>query len=217
MARNINGGTDHIYYTIPGIPVATGCFAFWMKTTQATANAVPASYISGLTRNGFIFVLNNTLNKILVQGYDPSAARVALVSTTSVNDGNPHLVVFNFNRANGGANALFIDGTSEATGNSSASWTVVSSDFFMQLGDQVDTFWPSYIGDVWEVGYWNANLTADEIAALAKGFSPKTIRQSALIDYWPLVRGSNGIKGIIPNDELGTTVVPHGRIMGGSV
>jgi hypothetical protein len=45
-----------------------------------------------------------------------------------------------------------------------------------------DTFFSGLIA---EVGVWNAALDAAEINALAKGFSPKLIRPSALVAYYP--------------------------------
>jgi hypothetical protein len=43
-------------------------------------------------------------------------------------------------------------------------------------------------GDLAEVAVWSVALTARELAALAKGFTPPQIRPSALIAYWPLSR-----------------------------
>ena len=45
-----------------------------------------------------------------------------------------------------------------------------------------------FLGSVAEAGIWNVALAADEIAALAKGFSPKPIRPQNLAAYLPLVR-----------------------------
>lgn len=42
-------------------------------------------------------------------------------------------------------------------------------------------------GRLAEVAFWSAALDADEIAALAKGFSPLLIRPQSLAAYWPLV------------------------------
>ena len=93
MAINFAGGTDGISYAGPGW-LSTGCFSFRMKTTQTTANVVPASIWSTGSRNGFGFILNNTANKLLAQGYGADAGPpvgISFLSTTSVNDGNWHL------------------------------------------------------------------------------------------------------------------------------
>ena len=45
-------------------------------------------------------------------------------------------------------------------------------------------FWD---GGLAEAAIWNVALTAAEIAALAKGFSPLLIRPTALVAHWPLI------------------------------
>jgi len=57
-----------------------------------------------------------------------------------------------------------------------------------RLGSQVGTNFMD--GKLAEVGIWAGALNADEIAALAKGFSPQHIRPSALVGYYPLIRGT---------------------------
>ncbi|TIV71450.1 MAG: LamG domain-containing protein [Mesorhizobium sp.] len=215
MAINFAGGTDRISYG-NGFNDSKGCFAFWMKTTQVTVNAAPLAVWSASSRNGFGFFINNTLNKITAQGYDATTARITLTSTISINDGNWHHIAFNWNTANGGANALFIDGVSDATGNSSAAWSV-SSIQPLYLGDLNDAFWPSYVGDLAEVASWHGstrNLDAAEIAALGKGFSPKHIAPGALGFYAPLIRSPNNLRDAFIGSVVGTSVSDHCRIIG---
>lgn len=216
MAIAFAGGTDRVAYPNNGWGVTSGCFAFRLKTTQTTANAVPVSVWSASSRTGFGFIINNTLNKITAQGYDGSAVRINITATTSINDGNWHHIAFNLNVANGGANALFIDGVSEATGNSSAVWSV-SSTVPPYLGDNNDTFWPSYVGDLAELAEWNRQLDAAEIAALANGFSPARIASNILKFHAPLVRSANNRFDAPPTSITGTTVSVHPRVVGGPV
>lgn len=221
MARNINGGTDHIYWTIAGVPVSVGTIAFWMRSTQATASAVPLGYWGSTSRNGWAFILNpsGAANKLQAVCYpNNSTPAVSMVSTASLNDGNPHHIALNYNRANGGANALFIDGVQDKTGNSAAAWTTASTGFFIQAGDQVDTFWATYVGDLWDVGHWGAQLAADEIAALAKGFSPKLIKPSSSLFYAPLANDAHDLRQAAPvNALVGTSVAAPGPALGGAV
>lgn len=53
-------------------------------------------------------------------------------------------------------------------------------------------YWSGLIA---EVGIWNVALGVDEIVSLARGASPLLIRPSALVAYWPLLRGSVAISG----------------------
>jgi hypothetical protein len=58
--------------------------------------------------------------------------------------------------------------------------------------DSVLGFW--YSGDVAEAAVWNVALTADEIAHLAAGYSPLTVRPHALVHYVPGL-GRGGASG----------------------
>ncbi|OWK20749.1 hypothetical protein AJ88_26245 [Mesorhizobium amorphae CCBAU 01583] len=193
--------------------------AFMMKTAQVTANAAVLSYWSGVSRDGFGFILNNTANKLLAQGYASSGSpKVNLLSSSSVNDGNWHSIAFNYNRNNGGANALFVDGSQEATGNSaSAGWVGGHSNIWIAAGDNPDTFWASYVGEIAEIGHWTVNLDASEIAALAKGFGPKLIRPASLIFHAPVVRETGERKAGLAANITGGGVSDHCRVIGGAV
>lgn len=210
MARNFAGGTDSIRYGAANA-MTTGCIAFWMKTTQATVNAVPVSCWSGSSRTGCGFILNNTANKLLVQCYDGTAARVNLVSSASVNTGSWVHVAFNFNTGNGSSQQLYINGSLDNSTTASAAWSFASTTYV--FGDTIDAFWPTYNGDLAEHGIWLRNLTADEIAALAKGFSPRCI--GGVQGYHPLVRDEYNRRDSFFGSTTGTTVTDHPRIMGG--
>lgn len=188
--------------------------AFFMKTTQTDSNTSPASYCDSSTKNGPTFLLNegSNPNKILVIGNDATSERLRIISTTSVNGGTWRHVAFNYDRANGGANALFIDGTSEATGNSSAAWTYGSTGLTIALGRHPQGFWTSFSGDMANFGHWNAKLDAAEIAALAKGFSPRLIRPSALLEVAPLIRDTSEYRTGLAATVSGTTASDHPRV-----
>src|SRR5207245_2477419 len=166
-AVDFAGGTDAIAYSASGWDSRLqGCFAFRMKTTQATANALAASVWDLNSRNGLGFILNNTANKLSVGcwGVNLSIGAGILTSTTTVNDGNWHTIAFNWNTVNGGANALFVDGAQEATANSSGDWPITLSSTPMTLGSSVNAFCGKYVGSLAEVAAWSRQLNADEIA-----------------------------------------------------
>jgi len=70
-----------------------------------------------------------------------------------------------------------------------------------------------FLGDIAEVGIWNAALTAAEIASLAKGMTPDKIRPQSLVFYAPLVRDLIDQKGgrAITNTNS-ATVANHQRV-----
>ena len=148
MARNINGGTDRIGWRVaPGAGGVQGC-AFRFRTTQTTANVQLAGYWNNASRNGYGLILNNpSSGRVLVAGYDNANPRLTLSGTTVTNDGNWHSVVYSGDATNGGANALYIDGALDGTAASTGQWGAVTNNDFV-FGDSLDTFWPSFIGDI---------------------------------------------------------------------
>jgi hypothetical protein len=68
-------------------------------------------------------------------------------------------------------------------------------------------------GQIAEVGIWNAALTADEIASLAKGMTCDKVRPQSLVFYAPLVRDLIDAKGglTITNNNT-ATVANHPRV-----
>ena len=174
-----------------------------------------ASVWTGSSRNGFGILLNNTANKISAHGYAGfSPEKIVLVSATSVNDGNWHHLAYNWNTDNAGANALYIDGVSEASGNSSAAWPIANTGVPFTIGDNNDTFWASFVGDIAEMATFGRNLVADEIASLQKGFSPAMLPGFNL--HIPFVRDFNNRRDAFAT-LTGTTYVDHPRRVGGNV
>lgn len=68
-------------------------------------------------------------------------------------------------------------------------------------------------GKIAEVGIWNAALTDEEVAALAKGVSPAKVRPQSLVFYAPLIREVLDVKGGRALTQTGSPAVfPHPRI-----
>lgn len=220
MARSFAAATDRIQDADFGSGDTVGCWAMWMKTTQSATNIPVGSVWSNGSDSGLALVLGGGGNtdKIVAFGKSASAETVGLVSTTSVNDGNWHHVAFNFNCANGAANSLYVDGNLEGSGNSSAAWSIASGNPRI-LGDNNDAFWSTYEGEIAEWAEWQGHqLDAAEIAALAKGGSPRSVALYALTFYSPLVREArNFVKTTFASTVTGTTVTTHPRMVGGAV
>lgn len=219
MARNINGGTDVVAWTAnPAFPPVTATdiisIALRFRTTQATANVHILSRWTSASRSGVGFEMNQlTANKLQIQAYNASAAQVTLNTTTSVNDGNWHTAVANFSAASGATNQLYLDGSLEASGNSSGSWTMAGE--WLMIGDSPTAFWASPVVDVCDVGYWHGcHLSADDVAAYNKGFRPRYIRPHYLELDAPLIRETIEQRGIPIVSQIGGSVIAHPRVIG---
>lgn len=81
--------------------------------------------------------------------------------------------------------AAFIDGGSKATNTGNQNVGTVDRTSLGRLGDATPSGYLS--GLLAEAAIWNAALTDDEVALLAKGVSPLLVRPEALVAYWPLI------------------------------
>ena len=85
---------------------------------------------------------------------------------------------------------LYVNGSHDGSGTTNApiSDFADSNTFYIGTGVSSGTNIASktWEGGIAEVAAYSAELSAGEIAALAKGFSPLLVRPSALVGYWPL-------------------------------
>jgi hypothetical protein len=69
-----------------------------------------------------------------------------------------------------------------------------------------------FSGDIAEVGIWNIDLTAAEVASLAKGVSPALIRPQNHVAYLPLIRDTHEIVNATGFTDVNTTAANHTRV-----
>jgi hypothetical protein len=107
---------------------------------------------------------------------------------------------------------VYINGGNSAT--STANIPVIPTQ--IRIGRFVDgSNTPAFYldGRIAEVGIWNADLTAAEVASLAKGITCDKIRPQNLVFYAPLVRDLNDQKGgLTITNNNGATVANHPRV-----
>lgn len=68
-------------------------------------------------------------------------------------------------------------------------------------------------GDYADLAIWSEDLTAEELAALAKGFAARHIRPSALLSYMPLIRELQDVRSGIAVTDVSTTYADHPPII----
>lgn len=79
---------------------------------------------------------------------------------------------------------------------------------------RITTLSQYFAGDIAEVGVWNAVLTADEIASLAKGFPCRMIKPENLAFYAPLVRNiTDYMEALTITNTNTATPSEHARII----
>lgn len=76
-----------------------------------------------------------------------------------------------------------------------------------------NTFINHLTGNLADVGIWNAALSPDEIASLARGIACDRIRPQSLVVYAPLVRNLiDKVGGATFTNTNGATVAAHPRV-----
>jgi hypothetical protein len=77
-------------------------------------------------------------------------------------------------------------------------------------GGVIGAYWG---GSIAEVGVWSVALSADEVAALAKGVTCGQIRPQSLVLYAPLIRSLGDVaRGIALTNFGDATVAAHPRV-----
>jgi len=193
--------------------VYTGTIAFWLKTTQTTGHAgVVGRARSGDSANGFTVLLNNaTAGKVTMAAKVGASYVLGVEGATTVNDGNWRHIAIEWNSANGQATTIYVDGASDGSANCSLDWASWTQP--LRLGQLNDPFWPGFVGEIAEFGWWGVELGPANIAALAKGFRPPRVNQAALNVYMPLVRDIIDYRAAGATVS-GTSVSDHPRVFG---
>lgn len=204
MAYTLNGTNQYLELT--GAPVASEPFtmACWVKKTNNTAQVVMAT--------GPALTARHQLQA------DPSGVEAVSVSSggatgSSGSVTNPVGAWTHIGGVFSAANSRLVYGNGVAGGANSTSITVASLAYVgIGVGYNAGSRAGFFGGDIAECAIWNAALTADEMAALAKGFAPLLVRPANLAFYVPLIRGVEELKLGSPVTVSGATVADHPRV-----
>ena len=104
---------------------------------------------------------------------------------------------------------IYLDGGSDATNTTSAVLTLGNPTF--SIGARLAGIF--FDGRIADVGVWNAALTADEVASLAKGMTCNLVRPESLVFYAPLIRNLQDVRrGLAITNNNSATVADHPRV-----
>jgi hypothetical protein len=106
---------------------------------------------------------------------------------------------------------IYLNGGNSVTGGTSRNPTINETIIgARRLSNIIGSY---FNGKIAEVGIWNAALTAQEVASLAKGMTCDKIRPQSLVSYVPLVRELIDQKGgLTITNNNGATVDNHPRV-----
>lgn len=210
MAYLFNGTSQYMIGGSAPVTVEPFTMACWYKPTATPGSNVPVALCSSALGRCQLVMQSTT-----IQASRISDSNVQ-VSATSVTAANPAGVW------------VHACGTFDTSGNNMISWrngvagTPVTNPGTaltlsrVTIGARLQNLVPGAYanGDIAEVGIWNAVLTADEIASLAKGFPCRMIRPENLAFYAPLVRNIiDCMEGLSLTNTNTATPSEHARII----
>jgi hypothetical protein len=109
---------------------------------------------------------------------------------------------------------IYLDGGNSATSTVTATQTYGTPIVAAAARSAAGGPWGAFLnGRVAELGVWNAALTANEVASLAKGMTCNLVRPQSLVFYAPLIRNLQDVRGglTITNNNA-AIVANHPRV-----
>lgn len=221
MARSFNGSTDRIDYGNPGnLANSALTMAAWVYPTTlnitwdlilSMQNAANSEAAIVMSTDGSV----NTGSLELLREFATSYKYRARYGSGELTTGSwQHVCVTSDSGASAANMECYVDGavpgstTTDESGSSGQ--TAASGTTCLGGGTWTDAY--CFGGRIAEAALWNRVLSADEIAALAKAFSPLFFR-NGLKFYVPCVRAAiDVVAGKTPTYD-GTSVVSHPRIL----
>ena len=171
-------------YAALAVPITMSCFIYIDTFFTSTNDRHRFMRLEDTTgAYGYNFEVLSTADivpkSIFCNHYDGShAAAETTTGIASINTWNHVAAVF----ASNSSRSPYLNGGSKDT-STVAQNTVTSDKIF--IGQGLGSGYTS--GRIADVAIWNAALTDTEIAILALGYSPLTIRPQSLVSYWPLI------------------------------
>ena len=213
MAREFNGTNEYLEIdsaALTGVPISIAC---WFDSDSVGTNQVIVCLVDKARESQYM-----GLGAWGGSGGDPvyafvrdNGATAGAYSTTGYSADTWHHVLGVFSAVDD--RRIYLDGGSKGTNATSRTPTGLDRMSIGRLGDSSPSAY--FNGGVAEVAIWNAALTDDEAAILAKGYSPLFVRPQSLVAYWPLIRDTDddivGSYNMTPTN--GPTVAPHPAVL----
>lgn len=212
MAFTFNGTTQYLNATSVPVTASPLTIACWgLRTTLTSVGNATFVALTDQASSGSNFALRHSTGTNAVQAtvqYDGGSTYSALTTKNMTANTAHHLCgVFTSSTSR----TAYIDG-----GNSGSETTnitpktpsrvLIGAGWYGSISQYVN-------GWIAEVGIWNVALTADEVASLAKGFTPSKVRPQSLVFYAPLVRNLvDTERAIAITNNNSATVSAHPRV-----
>lgn len=181
MSRAFNGTNQYLRKaaTIPNSGGTPMTFACWAKTNASALQVLIGHTADGLATSNYLR-LDASRNVTAVSIDDDSSSGTATTSAAASTGTWFHACAVFTTVA---SRTAYLNGANAVT--DTANTPNMSSTDRLNLGRDESSI--HYLnGNLAEAAEWSAALTATEVAALAAGINPLSIRPTSLIAYWPL-------------------------------
>lgn len=195
---------------VTATPLTLAC---WFQTDDLAADQTLLQLGGATTSDQHaIYVLGGTAgDPVLAYSESPSAAANSQIAGTTLNTWHHAAGVF----VNTTSRTAYLDGTAGTTNTTSVFPSGLDTTSIGRSNYASTAFF--YLsGRVAEAAIWNVALDANDIASLARGFSPLFVRPFDLVAYWPLVGRSSPEPDLVGAFDLtvtGATQAEHTRIV----
>ena len=188
MARLFDDGSSE-YLEVSSTPVTavplTIAAWFYMDDAVTWANRTLVNVVdSGSANNWFNLYVRAGDSNVVRAGTRSSSGWQYAESTTTYSASTWHHACGVWAAADD--RAAYLDGANKGTEATSITPAGIDSIDVARLGDSSPGNY--FSGSLAEIAIWIAALIDAEVAALAAGASPLTIRPASLVAYWPLIR-----------------------------
>ena len=214
MAYNFNGTSQRMSTTSTPVNQPPFTMACWFNVNDlvSTKGANFVAVVNPIGYSRYLLSAVKAPSPLYAYQIDGSNNVVGAASTENVSTGvwNHACSVF----TGDSSRTVYLNGgnSSTDTASNSPTYSLITS---IQIGAQYFQGSATSFtkGKIAEVGIWNAALTADEVASLAKGMTCDKVRPQSLVFYAPLVRDLQDVKGglTITNNNA-ATVADHPRV-----
>lgn len=202
MSRNFAGSPQTIIGTVGSFAVPLTLAAWCKPTNLLSTQGILTLGTSASTPSHRISLITGLAR---VTSYSGSEASV---NTTTATAGAWNHVAGVFNAAN--SRSIFINGGGKQTNTTNLAPTFNR----ITIGCTIfNTNLDFFTGEIAECAVWNTALTDDEVASLARGYSPQLIHPQNLLYYVPLVNEIIEIKGLSLVNTSTTAGTTHSRII----
>jgi hypothetical protein len=182
--------------------------AAWAMVDDSNADRIILAVNQSTTPFHRVTIFRSSANDVRAQSFGSTNA-VATAGVPSLGTWFHIAGVF----ASATSRICYLDGTAGQTDTGSSTINTLNEMIVggrRGTGAAVGLFWDGKVADA---GVWNAALTADEIASLAKGMTCDKVRPQSLVFYAPLVRDLIDQKGgLAITNNNGATVANHPRV-----